>query len=262
MNINDSKNFKSIILLNEMITNGRVFTTIPVGDDKMLEPLFIELMAKGYISIVNDRFQPTADAQKVFDNFNQRYKEYLKVFDIYSFVDLDKGEFAFQKYFEFNIDEEWNAYKSQPRFFDVRIAVATFKKMNPYEIVFMSFINENRFDTTRIGWQTDLISDAIWAEINDIVSTAITITDVGEDVMENMIKIGTEIMMNLIQQEIDFNKKRLEEAKMIPAGEEVEETIVETTEIIEEYEDDLVYYDPYWDPFYCSPIWFVPLFLW
>jgi hypothetical protein len=263
MNINDIKNFKSIILLNEMIENGRVFTTIPVGDDKMLEPLFIELMAKGYVSIVNDAFKATADAEKTLDNFKQRYREYLKVFDIYSFVDLEKGEFAFQRYFEFNTDEEWNFYKSQQRFFDVRIAVANFKKMNPYEIVFMSFLNENRFDTTRIGWQMDLLSDAIWAEINDIVATAINISDIGEDAMENMIKSGTEIMMSLIQQEIEFNKKRLEEAKMVPAGEEVvEETIVETTEIIEEYEDDLVYYDPYWDPWYCSPIWLIPLFLW
>jgi len=263
MNINDSKNFTAIILLNEMINNGRVFKTIATDNDKLLEPIFVQLMAQNYLVIQEDKFVPTDDAIKVFDNFNKRYQEYLKVFDIYSFVDLDKGEFAFENYFSFKTDEEWNQYKSQERFFDVRIAVAFFKKMNPHEIVFMSFINENRFDTNRIGWQNDLVSDTFWAEINDIVTSAITITDIGEDAMENMIKMGTELMMSLIQQEIDFNKKRLEEAKMAPAGEEyVEETIVETTEIIEEYEDDLVYYDPYWDPFYVSPIWFIPLFIW
>jgi hypothetical protein len=47
MNINDAKTYQSIILLNEMINNGRKFKTILNGDDKMLEQLCISLLAKG-----------------------------------------------------------------------------------------------------------------------------------------------------------------------------------------------------------------------
>lgn len=263
MNINDAKTFKSIILLNELITNGRVFKTVMNGDDKMLEPLFIDLLSKNYLAISGDRYIVTTSGQTVFDTFMGRYKEYLKIYDIYSFVDTAAGEFAFERFYDFASDEEWNVYKSNERFFDVRIAVATFKKINPYEVVFMSFINENRFDTTQNGWQFDLLADNIWAEINDIVSTAIKMEELGEVVLENMIKRGTEVMMSLIQKEIEINKQKLEEARQMQASGEVdEEYIVETTTVIEEYEDDYEYYDVYYDPWYCSPIWFMPLFIW
>lgn len=263
MNVNDAKSFKSIILLNELITNGRVFKTVMNGDDKMLEPLFIDLLSKNYLAISGDRYVVTNTGKAVYDTFMGRYKEYLKIYDIYSFVDTAAGEFAFERFYDFSSDEEWDVYKSNERFFDVRIAVATFKKINPYEIVFMSFINENRFDTTQTGWQFDLLADNIWAEINDIVSTAIKMEDLGEVVLENMIKRGTEVMMSLIQKEIEINKQKLEEARQMQASGEVdEEYIVETTTIIEEYEDDYEYYDVYYDPWYCSPIWFMPLFIW
>ena len=85
-----------------------------------------------------------------------------------------------------------------------------------------------------------------------------------------MIKRGTEVMMMLIQKEIDFNKKRLEDAKAEQlcmadddeGSEPLEEYIVETTTIIEEYEDEYDYYGVYYDPWYISPIWYMPLFIW
>jgi hypothetical protein len=270
MNINDAKSFKSIILLNELIVNGRIFKTIMNGDDRLLEPLFIELLAKNYIAISGDRYVVTNAGQLVFDTFMGRYKEYLKIYDIYAFVDTAEGEFAFEKFYDFNSDEKWNNYKSDERFFDVRIAVATFKKINPFEIVFMSFINENRFDTTVTGWQFDLLADNVWAEIDEIVRTSITAEELGDIVLENMIKRGTEVMMMLIQKELEINKKRLEDAKAEQlcmadddeGHEQTEEYIVETTTIIEEYEEDYDYYAVYYDPWYISPIWLAPLFIW
>ena len=267
MNVNDAKNFKSIIILNELIANGRTFRTIMNGDDRLLEPLFIELLAKNYLAISGDSYVVTNAGQAVYDTFMARYKEYLKIYDIYSFVDTAAGEFAFEKFYDFNSDEEWNVYKNDERFFDVRIAVATFKKINPFERVFMSFINENRFDTTVTGWQFDLLADNIWGEIDEIVRTAITADELGEVVLENMIKRGTEVMMSLIQKEIEFNKQRLEDARMAAAinpnsGDEEYLVIEETTTIIEEYEDDYDYYGVYYDPWYCSPIWYMPLFIW
>lgn len=261
MNINEVKTYKAIILFNEIMNNGRKFKTVMNGDDKILEPLFIDLLAKNYLVINGDSYNTTEEGEKVFYNFMKKYKEYLKIYDIYSLVDLDKGEFAFEKFYDFTTDAQWDAYKNDQRFFDVRIPVAKFKKMNPSEIVFMSFINENRFDTSSTGWQFDLMADNIWMEIDDICRSAIMIEDLGEDVLENMIKRGTEVMMELMKKEIEINKQKLEEAKAT-AGNVDDEYVVETTTIIEEYEEDLVYYDPYWDPWYCSPIWYVPLFIW
>jgi hypothetical protein len=134
----------------------------------------------------------------------------------------------------------------------------------------MSFINENRFDTTVTGWQFDLLADNVWAEIDEIVRTSITAEELGDIVLENMIKRGTEVMMMLIQKELEINKKRLEDAKAEQlcmadddeGHEQTEEYIVETTTIIEEYEEDYDYYAVYYDPWYISPIWLAPLFIW
>jgi hypothetical protein len=263
MNINDAKTYQSIILLNEIISNGRIFKTILNGDDKILEPLFIQLLAKGYVSVEGDVFHATQAGQNVFGTFMKRYKEYLKLYDIFAFVDTEAGEFAFEHYFDFDTDEQWDQYKSQERFFDVRIAVANFKNMNPHELVFMSFINSGRFDTNQTGWQFDLITDRLWIEIDDICRESISIEDLGEEVIKNIINRGTEVIIDITRQELERKKQELEQAKMVDVGvvEEVE-YIEETTEIIEEYEEDLVYYEPYYDPFFVSAIWLAPLFIW
>jgi len=245
MNINDKKTFKSIIILNEMLSNGRNFKTIMNGDDKLLESLFIELMSKGYLSTKGDQYVVTTKGEEAFDNFMKRYTEYLKVYDVYSFVDLEKGEFAFSKYFDFSTDAAWDKFKMDSRFDDVRIAVALFKKMNPHEIVFMSFINENRFDTKSTGWQVELLSDNIWNEIDQIVETAITPEQLGsEDVILDIIDQGSILMVDLLKKE--------SEMKPVATEDEYEEEVVE----------EVTYYESYYDPYYVPTFWLIPLFLW
>ena len=271
MDANQKKSYKSIILINEMLVKQRQFKITFNGDDAMLEPYFVELLAKNYLAVEGGLYKVTKAGEEVFNTFVSRYKEYLRVYDIYSCVDIANGQFAFEHIFDFD-EEQWNTYKNESRFYDVRIAVSNFKKINPHEIVFMSFINENRFDTSSTGWQFDLLADNVWDEIDKIVNTAITIDDLGGiEVMENIVGQGNELMRTLINKEIEIKKKDLEEAKSRASAaavnsnssSEEEEYIVETTTVIEEYEDDLVYYDPYfYDPYYYSPIWVVPLFLW
>ena len=293
MDINQAKTYKALILLNCMLSpdisgNVKTFRTVLNGDDKMLQPLFIDLLVKNYVTVVNDHYEATKVGEGVFDTFNGRFREFLKVFDPYAMVDSAAGEFAMEKFYDFNTDAEWDVYKNQERFFDFRIPVATFKGINAHEVVFMSFLKNNRFDTSSTGWQMDLLSDAIWAEIDEICRTAVTIedlgtglfntlvaegsqptqsiTELGTEVLENMIKKGTQVMMTLMDQELEFNKKRLAELQAMPveveAGSDEDEEVTVVTTTIVEYEDDLVYYDAYWDPWYYSPIWIAPLFIW
>lgn len=243
----NKKTFKALILLNEMINGTHQFKTIANGDDSVLEPLFVELMSKGYVQTSGMYYQPTTKGQEVFNTFMKRYTEYLKVYDIYSFVDLEKGEFAFARYFDFDTDEAWADFTNNERFDDLRIAVALFKKVDPAEIVFMSFLNENRFDTTANGWQMDIASDNEWKEIEEICRTAIKPEEVGEDAMVDMIGQGSELMMKLLEEE---NKQAQDNGTYNDGGETV--VVEETVE----------YYEPYYDPYYVSPIWLLPLFLW
>ena len=133
------------------------------------------------------------------------------------------------------------------RFDDLRIAVALFKKIDPAEIVFMSFINENRFDTTAAGWQMDLLSDNDWKEIEAICATAIKPEEVGQDAMVDMVNQGSELMIKLMEEDA---KQQQQDNQTVNYG----DTIVE--------EETVQYYEPYYDPYYVSPVWMLPLFLW
>lgn len=243
----NKRTFKAIILLDEMINSSHLFRTVDNGDDSVLEPLFVDLLSKGYVQTSGANYQISSKGQDVYSIFMKRYTEYLKVYDIFSFVDLEKGEFAFARYFDFDSDDAWASFTNDERFDDLRIAVAIFKKVDPAEIVFMSFINENRFDTTTAGWQMDLVSDSSWKQIEDICQTAIKPEEVGEDAMVDMIGQGSELMIKLLEQEI---RQEQENNTYNNDG----ETVVE--------EETVEYYQPYYDPYYVSPIWLLPLFLW
>ena len=235
--------------------------TVNNGDDKFLEPLLVELMAKGFVRTSGLNYELTGQGQTTLDLFMKRYTEYLRLYDVFGFVDLDKGEFAFSRYFDFSTDDQWNAFKMDSRFEDLRIAVAIFKKLNPAEIVFMSFINEGRLDTESTGWQIDLLSDAIWSEIEAICSTSLKPEQLGEDAMADMTEQGCRLAVSLIEEEakkeaeqraIDASNTSLGAQSSSPGY--YEETIV--------FEESYEPYYEYYDPFYVSPFWLVPLILW
>lgn len=252
----NKKNFRSILLLDELITHDRQFNTVAEPDDKILEPFFVELMAKGYVTTSGQKYIATAKGTEAHQVFNKRFQEYLRLFDIFSFVDLTKGEFAFAKFFDFDTDEDWDNYTNDPRFEDLRIAVAVFKKMDPAEIVFMSFINEKRIDTEATGWQMDLVTDTMWQEIENICTTALKPEQLGTpDVIEDIVRQGTDLMLDLLKKEQARQKEEEEDMRAANNNGNQQETIVEEYETVE-------YYEPYYDPWYVSPLWLVPLFLW
>jgi hypothetical protein len=89
--------------------------------------------------------------------------------------------------------------------------VAELKKINPVEIVFMSFLKEDRFGRDETGWQFDLLLGSIWDEILHICNTAIPLEALGyeddqgrvsaEDVIKDIIRQGAEIMIKLLEKE-------------------------------------------------------------
>ena len=245
----DIKTFRAIIALSQ-VRDGLLRT---LGDDTILEPIMIDLLSKGLVRAQGIYYKPTAEGNLVFENFMKRYTEYLKLYDVFAFIDLDKAEFAFSKYFDFQTDQDWDNFKTNPRFEDLRLAVAIFKKLNPAEIVFMSFINENRFDTKSTGWQVDLMSDQIWQEIETICETALKPEQLGTAAMEDIISQGSQIVVDLIKTEEARKIEEIKNSPVNPSCEVVEEEIIE---------EESVYYESYYDPYYISPFWLVPLILW
>lgn len=206
------KQFAGIYVLDYMINTPQSFSIFLDGNDQDLEPVLEWLMARDYVKIEKEEFYiPSGKGRDLLKQFMARYSEYLTIFDIFSAVDLEAGEFAFASYFDFKSDQSWQQFLDNERWDDLRIAVAEYKKMNPVEIVFMSFINEKKFGRDASGWQFDLLLGSVWDEIIVICNSAIQWQELGfeddqgivtaEEVIEDITSQGIDIILDLLRKE-------------------------------------------------------------
>ena len=243
----DPKKKKELVfafLIDQMI-DKQDFSMLLTGNNALLESIFIEMLSLKLVKIENDQYKVDTKGQEFIDNFFAKYREFIKFYDIFCAVDLTAGEFAFKKFYDFDTDEEYKVYLNQERFDDVRVAVCEFKKIDPIEMVYLSFLNEGKIDTSK-NWQFDLISDLMWDEILEICNTAIPLDDLlVDDAIQDIIQQGSEIMMGLLKEE---SKRALEDLK--------NSTTEYYNENVTVWEEEVVYYEPYlYDPYYVSPCW-------
>ena len=264
MSLNDKNYFTAILLLDNMI-NNQVYYNI-VGKTKYLDDAFVNLMTAERVDI-NDKNQyvPTKKGREFLQKFMDKYYDYVKMYDVYCAVDVETGEFALSQYYDFNIgenpDEEydnWQSFLSDERWIDLRVAVAQHKKLNPIELVFMSFINDDRFNTSKTGWEFDVYSGLFWDQIVDIANGMISLDDInnspsGHDI-NLIIKAGTENILELHKIEEEIDRMYEDEDDEEEYEEEYEETVT-YVEVIEEPIYEVSYIEYYYDPFYVSPYW-------
>lgn len=253
----EKKQFATGYLLEKMINSAQSFSILLEGNDKDLEPILEFMMMKDYIEIKDHRYVPAGKGREVLKSFTGRYTDFLRNFDVYCAVDLDSGNFAFEEWFEYEDEESWDGYLEDERWEDLRVAVAEFKKINPVEIVFMSFLNETRFGADEEGWQFDLLLGSIWDEILEICNSALKVADLGYSDDEGNQVSGEDVIMDTLRQGAELNIwVKQEEAKMEEAdggsdagGGPVGVERVEPEEI----EDEV--YRGYCDPHYVNPVW-------
>ena len=245
------KLFMMAFILDQMVDKNVIFPVVLSDNDVLLQNLFIEMMSMDLLTVQNNEYAVTDRGATFIDNFYQKYKEFLKLYDIFCAVDLEAGEFAFSSYYDFDDDTQWKLFLEDQRWDDVRVAVCEFKKIDPVEIVFLSFMAENRF-TQNANWQFDLISDLIWNEMIQVCNTAIPLEDLLiDDAIQDIIKQGSTIMMDLLKEE---HRRVLEEAKeRLTQNEITQEEYVEEVTYVEE---EVIYYEPYYgNIYYVSPCW-------
>ena len=256
----EKKQFAGIYVLEYMINKPCKFPLLLSENDQDIEPILEWLLVKDYIAIVDKEYYvPTEKGRRCLSNFMKRYSEFLHVFDIYCAVDLEAGEFAFDSYFDFDDRNRWREYLEDERWDDLRVSVVDYKKLNPAEIVFMSFISENRFGRDEVGWQFDLLLGTVWDEILDICNTAIQWEQLGyedengpvpaEKVIEDIIVQGAELILQLHHEEVKLAPKYLHDYEENQTNGEVRSEIDKVA--IENHA--VSYYNPYLDPGYVSP---------
>lgn len=257
----DKTKYICLVLLNEIINFQHYFDVVPKRDEVFIEPYLHMMYVAKVLDMKDGQYIPTELGRQELVNLYEKYYDYLKMFDIFCAVDLEQGEFAFSSITSGWSDDEWVEFLENERFSDVRVAVAEFKGLDPIEIVFLSFLNEGRFNVGERLWENDLTSDYVWREIEEICNTAISAEYLSEDgVLEDVIKQGTEIALKLIREGEELM------AEMESEYDESEEEIIETTtveyvDIVEEPYYSYDYYEPYYDPFYVNPLWIVPCVL-
>jgi hypothetical protein len=172
--------FAGLFLLEFMINRPQVFQLWLENGDADLEPILEWLLVKEWILIRDEKeYVPSDEGRKVIERFMERYARFVYFFDVFSAVDLATGEFAFERYFEILDEKEWLAYLNDERFDDVRIAIAEHLGIDAVEIVFMSFIREDRFGRDASGWQFDLLLGSVWDEILGVCNSAIDVHELG-----------------------------------------------------------------------------------
>jgi hypothetical protein len=252
--------FAGIYLLEYMINTPQAIPIFLDGNNSDLEKILEWLLARGFIQIKdNEKYIPTPDGRKLLEKFMSRYSEYLTMFDIFGTVDLELGEFAFERYPDFETKEAWKKFLDDPRWDDVRIAVADYKKMDPGEIVYMSFINEKRFGRDESGWQFDLLLGSVWDEILHICNSSIQWQNLGyeddegevsgESVIADIIEQGTNIILDLLTKEAGSSLLTFNTASN---GEPDDESFVDRVDMPE---FDKQHFEAYRDPNYKSPTW-------
>lgn len=212
------KEYASGFLLDHIVNDEKRYSVVLEGSDKDLEPLFVYMMSKEYLDLdETNHYLPTKVGLDKLENLKHRYEEYLAHFDLYCAVDLEDGTFAFERIFELD-DDAWEAYLGEERWADLRIAVAWFKKMNPADVVFLSYLKEGMFDTHKEGWQFDLLSGLTWQTVEEIVDAALQIEDLaytdedgqyisGEAVIEDVVAQGAQLNARLHAEEEQLNQE-------------------------------------------------------
>jgi hypothetical protein len=201
--------FAGIFLLEYMINHPRIFQLWLEDEDSDLEPILEWLLTKEWIQIREAQdYIPTEEGRNVIKRFMERYARFVYFFDVFSGVDLGSGEFAFERYFEILEPDEWQAYLHDERFEDMRIAIAEHLGIDAVEIVFMSFIREDRFGRDATGWQFDLLLGSVWDEILDVCNSATDVSELGYPdgdrwidgaaVAEDILQQGGKLLGNLL----------------------------------------------------------------
>ena len=208
-------------------------------------------------------YSPTAAATDVIQQYEYRYIEFLRFYDVFAHVDPEAGTFAMENMGKLLVEEDeesWNIYKSLSRWHDYRIPVMVFKGLDPREMIFFSMMAEGQFDPSEKDdthqWAVRLFSEELWQDMYKILASAPRWEDQGAEgvkpkkIMKTIIKMGAAI----VKEQHEYLDKVLEDNDT--SGHHASDNEEYTTTVIEEYYDDPVYYGgAYYTPFSSPMFW-------
>jgi hypothetical protein len=194
--------FAALILLDRVVTQPSAFhaALLENRDDALLEPAFRFLLHEDLVAIgEDDRYHPSRRGEGAYRDLLRRQQSYLAHFEIFARVDLGAGGFA---------DPE-SPY-DDPRFSDLRVAVALYKGIDPFRMVFQAMLADEAFFRER-DWKFDLaLGSALFRELEEVVGSQLALEDLAYETEEGERITGEAVLEDVILQGARKNREHLE----------------------------------------------------
>jgi len=274
--------FQDMYVTRRMVNDPLNISVLYDPPYNWIEHIVNRLYAKDWVQLKGTYFAATALGREKLVSFQNRFYDYLKMFDGFHSLNYENETFAIASYLDMD-DATYNAYVNDDAKYgwrDYRVAVAERKGLDPLEIVYMSFLFGGKFDNHPSGWQFAIASGEMWDQVVRIVNDAIHMDQLAvpergiscEENIDAIITAGSELFISLMQRQQHDDAARAAQKAAQIAAEQVVDEIVETTETttvvyettryVERVEP--VYYGPAYynmytvNPLYLSPIWYDP----
>lgn len=249
MNKEKKERLSFAYILYQMQTKGYVPQLTLSEKETMIEPLLVGMLAEDLIKIVDDSYyEMTEKGTETAERLLLRQAEFRQMFEIFAYVDLTKGEFAYSKVYDMS-EEAWTAYTNDERWEDLRLAVMDYKKMDIDEALFLYMLDLDQLQ--KDDWYWELILGTVWNEVEEMKSGLLKWQSLGDteeesrDTIEDIITQGCSIAVDLLNR----------------AEEECEEEVIEDDgdgSDEEYYEDPGEYDPPYYEHYYREPVYYQP----
>lgn len=258
----DVKRFNARIVLHKMDQGYQ----IPLLADSQhgssfLQDVLMELLADEYVVLGSQQYELTAKGRQALEEMAEQYHSLVNHYDIFAHVDIDNGCFL-------EPDDDPNAQISidgemYPRFIDLRVAVMRFKGIDPFDMVFLNLLREQRI-AAKDNWEFDMaLGKALYEELEEIVNTAYTVSDLtalGKANEHGEIP-GSDILKDVIVAGNQTNQSRALAARATPRHDEptrprIQVQVIEERPLFTQHHyEPYTYYHDYDDPFYVEPAW-------
>ncbi len=183
------QNLQSLRQEMEKVESNRIHLALSGKDEAALETLLKEMEEQGWVRLGEDDFFQTAEkGLEVYNHLLKQQESYLQHFEVYAYVDLQEGVFA----------DPHNDLLEGDRWYDLRVAAAEFKGIDPYRVVFLAMLAEGVFYENP-EWKFDLGMGVLFKDMESLVQEQLAVEELGYEDEEGEVT-GEEVIADVIEQ--------------------------------------------------------------
>ncbi len=197
----------------------RINIALVEKNESGLESLLNFLEERKVLTVGEDNYYwPTKKGRELYCQLVEQLETYIIHFEVFAYVDLENGDFGDPK----------NDLLEGNRWSDLRVAVAEFKGIDPFRVVFLSMMSDEIFFENP-DWKFDLGLGTLFDELEQIVQDQLGIDDLSYEDQEGTVS-GEDVIRDIIEQgkflADKSRKSKIETEKNIQIGELANEQIL------------------------------------